>query len=270
MTGPLIAYLSDVGVADEAHALGKGLMHRICPDVTVVDITHQVTPFDVAEGALCLEDVPDFFPASTIICAYVYPETGTETGAIAVRNEKGQLLVGPNNGLLTYAVEAVPVQEAYEVTAPEVMNTPVTPTWHGRDVVVACAAHLAAGVPLETVGPKIEAEQIVRLPHAPVTVTPDGIRASVVRIDKQFGNVWTNIPQDVLDDGGDLAGRKIRLVADGTVLDVPFHRTFGEVGVRDPLAYVNSRGRLAFGLNQGSFLQSYPLTPGTELTVEVI
>ncbi|WPB96039.1 SAM-dependent chlorinase/fluorinase [Streptomyces malaysiensis] len=84
-------------------------------------------PFDVREGALFLADVPDSFPKSTIICAYVYPETGTDTATIVVRNKKGQYLVGPNNGLLSYALEASPAVEAYEVTSADVMNTPVTP-----------------------------------------------------------------------------------------------------------------------------------------------
>src|SRR5690606_14063141 len=123
---PIIAYLSDIGSHDEAHALGKGLMHTIAPGVTIVDITHQVTPFDVREGGLYLQDVPASFPENTIVSAYVYPETGTSTRTVVVRNAKGQLLVAPNNGLLTWALQEIPATDAWEVTSPDVMNQPVT------------------------------------------------------------------------------------------------------------------------------------------------
>lgn len=264
----LIAFLSDVGASDEAHALCKGLMHTIAPEVTIVDITHEVTPFDVREGALFLADVPGSFPAATIICAYVYPETGTMTRTIVVRNAKGQLLVAPNNGLLTYALDASPAEEAYEVTSPDVMNQPVTPTWYGKDVVAACAAHLAADTPIDAVGKAIDPAGIVRLPStAPRRVGDDAVHGEIVRIDKTFGNVWTNVPTALLAQTGDLLNRGLRLDVDGAALELPFRSTFGDVAKGEPLAYVNSRGKLAFGVNQGSFVAKWDIEPGTTFTV---
>ncbi len=189
-----IAFLSDVGSSDEAHALCKGLMYTIAPGVPIIDITHNVTPFDVREGALFLADVPGSFPANTVICAYVYPETGTTTKTIAVRNTKGQLLVAPNNGLLTFALEAVPEEECHAVTSPDVMNQPVTPTWYGKDVVAAAAAHLAAGIPLSGVGPELDHSDIVRLSYTESKRSEGHVEGEVVRLDKTFGNVWTNVP----------------------------------------------------------------------------
>jgi S-adenosylmethionine hydrolase len=261
----LIAFLSDIGSSDEAHALCKGLMYTIAPDVTIVDITHSVTPFDVLEGALFLADVPESFPTSTIICAYVYPETGTNTRTIVVRNTKGQLLVGPNNGLLTFALANVPAEECYEVTSPEVMNQPVTPTWYGKDVVAACAAHLAAGTPIEAVGDPLPIDRIVTLPRTDPTPVDGGYHGEIVRIDKNFGNVWTNLPSELL--ASDLVAKKLRVDLDGTALEIPFCTTFGEVGIGEPLVYVNSRGKLAFGINQGSFVAKWTVSPGTPFSV---
>ena len=269
MPNRLIAFLSDVGAADEAHALCKGLMHTIAPGVTIVDITHEVTPFDVREGALFLADVPDSFPAGTIICAYVYPETGTDTRTIVVRNTKGQLLVAPNNGLLTFALDAFDPVACHEVTSPDVMKQPVTPTWYGKDVVAACAAHLAAGVPIEEVGPALDFSGIVRLSRTEPAETEDGVRGEIVRIDKNFGNVWTNLPSTMIADPEALLGKRLRLELDGAVLELPFCTTFGEVATGEPLVYVNSRGKIAFGVNQGSFVEKWTTRPGETFTVNL-
>lgn len=269
MPNNLIAFLSDVGSHDEAHALCKGLMLTIAPEATIVDITHQVTPFDVLEGALYLADVPESFPASTIICAYVYPETGTDTKTIVVRNAKGQLLVGPNNGLLSFAIANVAAEECYEVTSPDVMNQPVTPTWYGKDVVAACAAHLAAGTPIDAVGDQLPVDKIVTLPRTDPTPVEGGFTGEIVRIDKAFGNVWTNLPSQLLGGPESLLDKKIRIELDGTTLEIPFCRTFGEVAVGEPLIYLNSRGKLAFGLNQGSFVEKWTVSPGTKFTVGI-
>jgi hypothetical protein len=267
---PLIAFLSDVGSSDEAHALCKGLIRTIAPNTDIIDITHQVTPFDVREGGLFLEDVPTSFPAGTIICAYVYPETGTSTRTVVVRNEKGQSLVGPNNGLLTWALGTVPPVEAFEVTSPDVMNQPVTPTWHGKDVVVACAAHLAAGVEPASVGPRIDTSDLVQLPRKAAARRADGtVAGEIVRIDKTFGNVWTNIPIALLTNGAELDGKSVRVAVNDLALEIPYRRTFGEVPLGGPLIYTNSRGKVAFGLNQGSFLRKYDVRPGSALTLSL-
>ncbi|MFD8462827.1 S-adenosyl-l-methionine hydroxide adenosyltransferase family protein [Streptomyces antimycoticus] len=267
----LIAFLSDIGSHDEAHALCKGLMYSIAPTTNVVDITHAVTPFDVREGALFLADVPDSFPKSTIICAYVYPETGTDTATIVVRNKKGQYLVGPNNGLLSYALEASPAVEAYEVASADVMNTPVTPTWYGKDIVAACAAHLAAGTKINAVGPRIELDRIVSLPHTRPTREESVIRGEIIRIDENFGNVWTNIPSELLTglpQQGERVTIELRDVS-GTTLELPYCKTFGQVEKGEPLLYLSSRGKLALGRNQDNFLEKWPVCPGDSVTVHL-
>jgi S-adenosylmethionine hydrolase len=263
----LIAFLSDTGSADEAHALCKGLMYTIAPTALVVDITHDVTPFAVREGALYLADVPASFPENSVICAYVYPETGTATRTIVVRNEKDQLLVAPNNGLLTHALRSVPAVECHEVTSPDVMHQPVTPTWYGKDVVAACAGHLAAGTPLSAVGPKLDLDKIVRFPYSEPERLENGARGEVVRIDKAFGNVWTNVPQALLPDREAFPGERLQIALDGNALDIPFCHTFGEVGVGEPLAYVNSRGSFALGVNQGSFVEKWAVVPGASVVI---
>lgn len=261
-----IAFLSDVGIHDEATSLCKGLIVGIAPHVRIIDITHQVPAFDVVEASFMLENVPDFFPADTVVCAYVYPETGSATPTVVVRNERGQLLVAPDNGLLTRALITSPAVEVRSVENPEVMNYPPQPTWYGRDVVVACAAHLAAGKSLDEVGPAVDPADLLALPAIEPTRHAGGVSGQVTRIDRAFGNVWTNIPASFV--AGQAHGR-----IDVTILDErstwPMVRTFSEVDEIERLAYANSRGNLSFGLNRGNLTTELPVSPGAKVEIHL-
>ncbi|MGA6161417.1 SAM hydrolase/SAM-dependent halogenase family protein [Amycolatopsis magusensis] len=267
-----IAFLSDVGIHDEATALCKGLILSIAPEVRIVDITHQVPAFDVVEASFMLENVPQFFPADTVVCAYVYPETGSSTPTVVVRNDRGQLLVAPDNGLLTRALMTSPAAEVRRVENPDMMNFPPEPTWYGRDVVVACAAHLAAGRSLPDVGPEVAAAELTRLPAVPVSLHEQGVVGQVTRIDRAFGNVWTNIPASSLANLAIASERGSELEV--TIVDErgrwPLCRTFSEVGEVERLAYANSRGNLAFALNQGALTSELAVTPGTKVEIHAV
>lgn len=257
MSRKLITFLSDVGSTDDATALCKGLMLSICPDCTIIDITHSVTPFDIVEGAHYLGDIPDWYPPGTIICGYVYPQTGTDTATVAIRNAKDQILVVPDNGLATCALRAVPAVAAHEVTEPGVMRFPPTPTWYGRDVVAAAAAHLAAGRSDEEVGPPREPNTL-RLLDLPAPYADDETAyGHVIRIDSAFGNVWTDITLDLLPGSSDTAERVVQVDIGEESVKLAVRRTFGDVAVGEPIAYVNSRDRLAFALNQGNLAAEY-------------
>lgn len=268
MTNRTIAFLSDVGSRDDAAAICKGLITSICPDSSIIDISHDVQPFDVAEGAHYLKEIPHWFPEGTTICAYVYPETGSGTPTIAIRNEKKQIIVVPDNGLATYALETVPAVVAHEVTAPGVMAQPSTPTWFGRDVVVAAAAHLAAGYPLEDVGPERDLAGLTRLDVPTVTVADGVATGEIIRIDSAYGNVWTNITLDVF--GSVAAPAVISVRIDGQEHSLPLCRTFADVATHQPLAYVSSRSQLAFGLNRSNFAELHKIERGMPVQARVI
>jgi S-adenosylmethionine hydrolase len=264
-----IAFLSDVGSRDEAAALCKGLLRQLAPDAVIVDITHDVPAFDIEEGARCLADVPEFFPADTIICAYVYPQTGTAP-SIVCRNAKGQLLVVPDNGLITHAVKAYPLVDAWEITEPAVMKYPPTPTWYGRDVVVACAGHLAAGVLPDRVGPRRDITGLTWLPTTTAVIMDGWVHGEVSRIDRAFGNVWTNIPLGLVERDADGAIDLLSVSVNGHQFEWPLRETFGQVPQGQPLAYVSSRGRLAFGMNQAHLSDHYGITIGQRVTVRPV
>jgi S-adenosylmethionine hydrolase len=264
--GRPIGFLTDLGLVDDAVGTCKGLMLSISPDSAIYDVTHAVPPFDVYEGASYLADAPEFFPANAVFAAVVYPETGAAP-TIAARNSRGQILVAPDNGLLTLAAENYEFTEVYIVENPEVMRMPLSPSFYGRDVVAAAAAHLAAGVPLENVGTAVD--DIRRLPLQPAHRTADGLVVGQVSlIDKNFGNVWTNIPESLCRQGGLVYGEHLTVRLGDESHVFPLLPTFADVAIGERLAFFNSRGKLAFALNQRNLLQVLPLAKGVAVEVE--
>jgi S-adenosylmethionine hydrolase len=229
---------------------------------TVVHLTHGVTPFDISEGAQYLRDTPNHFPDRTIFACVVFPETGVAP-SVAVENERGQIFVAPDNGLLTDTLERCQARSAFEIQAPAIRLVHNHHSFDGRDVIVSAAAHLAAGWPLDRVGPRRDPSRLVRLAAPQVDVSDDGLLGEVRLIDKNYGNVWTNIPQDLAIRHGFDVGSTVHLLLGKRQISVPFARTFGAVDVHAPLVYVNSRGDLSIALNQGNFARDYGVTRGT-------
>jgi S-adenosylmethionine hydrolase len=259
-----IAFLTDLGIDDDAVGMCKGLMLSISPASPIADITHTVPPFNVEEAAHYFADLPEYFPRDTVFCCVVYPETGAGP-SIVLRNSYGQLFVAPDNGVLSLVTDVFGPTEAFQIDNPEVMRTPPSPSFYGRDVIVACAAHLAAGVPVEDVGPL--RDSVVRLQLAAARLEEHGPVGIVSMIDKNFGNVWTNIPDSLVERAGLEFGRTLRVRIGDQVLDLPFLRTFAEVPPEQPLAFINSRGRLAFARNQASLDDLLHAPRGTKVQV---
>ncbi len=265
MTGRPIAFITDLGLHDDAVGMCKGLMLQISPTSPIIDITHDVTPFDVEEGALYVQDLSAFFPDGTVFCCVIYPETGSSVPTLAVENQRGQVYVGPDNGVFSFALDVCHLQAAYQVTNPAVIREPPTPSFYGRDVVVSCAAHLAAGFPVNQVGPRID--DIVHLSRCDTACIDGSIYGKVTIIDKNFGNLWTNITREILQSGG-LGKEAVLGVQIGDVrYKWSLVKTFADVPKGRPLAYFNSRDRLAFGLNQGNLAKQIDAVRGLDIRI---
>lgn len=264
--GRPIGFLTDLGLVDDAVGTCKGLMLATSPDSAIIDVTHAVPPYNVYEGAAYLSDAPEFFPADAVFAAVVYPETGAAP-TIAARNRRGQILVAPDNGLLTMAAENCELVDVRVVENPAVMRMPLSPSFYGRDVVVAAAAHLAAGVPLEEVGSRQDG--IERLPlQRPRLVAEGALTGQVSIIDKNFGNVWTSIPESLCRAAGFEVGDRLAVRAGAEQHVFPLVRTFANVPVGEPLAFYNSRGKLALARNQRSLQELLQLHNGLPLQIE--
>src|SRR5215203_6007577 len=192
-----VCFLSDFGLADDFVGTCKGVMHRIAPGVSIVDLTHGVPDFGVEAGAELLEHATRYMPADAVYLAVVDPGVGTERRGLALRTESGALLVGPDNGLLVAAAEALGgIIGAVALTEERFHLHPVSNTFHGRDVFAPVAAHLAAGVEFWDLGGYVDPASLTRLGPAIALVDRGGgwvIR--IISID-HFGNARLSVTKE--------------------------------------------------------------------------
>src|SRR3989441_12370701 len=159
---PTIVFMTDFGTANDAVAICKAVIIGIAPDARIMDITHQVTPFSIEEGARFLAGVSPYYPSGTIFLAVVDPGVGTSRKAVVVKTKKGQFFVLPDNGLIIPVLDRDGLDSAREITSTSWMLTPaVSSTFHGRDIFSPAAAHLAAGWDWTQAGPVVS--ELVRL-----------------------------------------------------------------------------------------------------------
>jgi len=257
---PTIVFMTDFGTANDAVAICKAVMIGIAPDARIMDITHQVTPFSIEEGARFLAAVSPYYPAGTVFVAVIDPGVGTSRRAVVVKTKKSQYFVLPDNGLVSPVVERDGLDSAREISNTSWMiGENVSSTFHGRDIFSPVGAHLAAGWDFTLVGPVVP--QLIRLTSKVSTTTDKGIDGDLIGLDDPFGSVITDIPADEFKTLGYKIGERVTVLLDKKPFALPYVKTFMDVPVGDPLLYVDSRGRMALALNQRNFSQVNKVTP---------
>ncbi len=252
----VITLTTDFGTRDPYVAEMKGVILSITRDVHVVDITHEVAPHDVLEGALALEAAAPRFPAATIHVAVVDPGVGTARRALAVA-ARDQMFVGPDNGLFTPFLDD-PRLRAFELSAAEFRGTAVSRTFHGRDIFAPAAAHLARGIEPARLGSLVT--DPVRLAWPEVRVSEGRVGGAVVHVDR-FGNLVTSIHADAIASLG--SGVAVRVAGKS----LPLVRTYGDLGRGEPGALVGSSNRLEIAVNAGSAARALKAGRGTAVVV---
>ena len=188
-------------------AIRRAVIVGIVPDVRIMDITHQVTPFSIEEGARFMAGVTPYYPAGTVFLGVVDPGVGTSRKAVIVKSKKGQYFVVPDNGLITPVADRDGVEGVREIANPAWMiGDKVSSTFHGRDIFSPAAAHLAAGEDWTLAGPVVET--LVRLAPATATIDAKGITGQVIGLDDPFGSLITDIQGDDFKQLGYALGEK--------------------------------------------------------------
>jgi len=263
---PLIVFMSDFGTLDEAVAICKGVMLGVAPDAEIIDLTHEVTPYSIAEGARLLAGTAPYYPTGTVFIAVIDPGVGTSRKPIVVKTKRGQYFVGPDNGLVTPLIDRDGLAGAREIRNPAwTLSGERSSTFHGRDVFSPAAAHLARGEDWRGVGPALGTPARLEIPRA--TVDERGIHGSVVGLDGPYGNLVTNISGDEFGALGYAAGDPVHIKVGIEELSVPLAGTFGEVPVGAALLFVDSRGLVSLAINQGNFATAHRVGPPAELVI---
>jgi S-adenosyl-L-methionine hydrolase (adenosine-forming) len=252
-----ISLTTDYGLSDGFVAACHGVIARLAPAVRVIDVTHLVPPGDVSRGAAVLAQTVPHLPVAVHV-AVVDPGVGTARRAVAVEAEGG-LLVGPDNGLLPDAANALGgIRRAFALTNPIWHADEVSMTFHGRDVFAPVAARIAAGADLADAGEPLDPAALVRLPE-PLVVVGDGVVESEVLTVDRFGNVQLAAPGTALERLGEtLRVGGMRAVRGATFADAP---------AGGLVVYVDSAGKIALAINGGRAVVALSVSPGDVLTV---
>lgn len=257
---PVIALLSDFGSRDHYVGTMKGVILGICPDVTLVDITHDIAPHDVLDGALELAAAYRYFPAGTIFLAVVDPGVGSARRGIAA--EFGDYrFVCPDNGLLSAVVPEGQPKKVVELTERRYARPTVSRTFEGRDRFAPAAAWLAKGIQLPALGRMVSS--IHRLEIAQPVITDNEMAGTVLRVDR-FGNLVTNIDRKLFEKFA--GGGGVEIDAGGTAVG-RIVATYTDIGPGEVCALFGSTDHLELAANAGSAAQVLGLERGAAIRV---
>lgn len=260
MARPVIALLTDFGTRDAYVAAMKGVMLGIAPDATLVDLTHDIPAHDVRAGARTLAACLPYYPPQTIVVAVIDPGVGSARRAIAA-DTGDYRLVGPDNGVLSAALDRYPPKRIVELTDRKYQRATVSRTFEGRDRFAPAAAWLAKGVAITLLGRSVPGYE--RLDWPQPLVTPTSVDGEVESVDR-FGNLITNIPRTLvapfLRDGG----VDIRLGPH----DVPrLVATYAEAGAGEACALFGSTDHLEIAVHGASAAAHFGAGTGTTVAV---
>jgi S-adenosylmethionine hydrolase len=263
MKRPVITLLTDFGSADHYAAAMKGVMLGICPDASLVDITHEITPYAITEAAFTLSQAWACFPEGTVHLGVVDPGVGSARRPIIVEAGK-HFFAAPDNGMLTMLYDAVPAHEVREITASRYFRQPVSQTFHGRDIFAPVAAHLANGIAPVEFGNQIG--DYLRLTFAkPARTGPKTWAGAILKVD-HFGNLITNFD----------SASWLRLAAEpfemkiGTRVVSRMASNYAEIHPGNLFVIRGSAGFLEVSLNRGSAGKMVGLRSGDSVEVRLL
>jgi S-adenosyl-L-methionine hydrolase (adenosine-forming) len=263
---PVVSFLTDFGTADTSVGQCKAVVASITPKAVVVDISHAVPHFDIETGSWMLESAVRHFPPCVHV-AVVDPGVGTARRPIGISCGRGDVIIGPDNGLLLRAAESVGgITGAVELVVPEFRHHPVSNTFHARDIFCPAGAHVAHGVGMHLLGPNIDLASLVRLPETTSKRDGDTIYTTVIGVN-EFGSLALAADGEMLSAIG--ATSMVSATIGGQTLEARVVDTFGDSQIGDSVILVDSYGRLCLAINQRSLASSLRLSRGDRPMVTI-
>lgn len=272
----IVVFQSDFGISDGAVAAMKGVASTVDPRLHLYDLTHNIPPYTIWDGAYRLYQTIEYWPVGTVFVSVVDPGVGSARKSVVAKTDSGHYVVTPDNGTLTLIDEAYGVAEMREID--EAVNRRLDShspyTFHGRDVYAYTGARLAAGtITFEEVGPLLQ-ERPLRIDYQHPSVEDGRLQGNIPALDIRFGNVWTNIGADQAASFGMVLGGNYRIeIWEGETLRysevLPYVKVFAEVEDYQSLIYFNSLNKLAVATNLGNFARDNKISHGSKWRLTV-
>ena len=274
----IVVFQTDFGSKDGAVSAMKGVASSVNPNLKLYDLTQEIPAYNIWEAAYRLDQTVPYWPAGTVFVSVVDPGVGTERKSVVAKTKSGHYIVTPDNGTLTLLAASIGIESMREIdeAVNRRKNSGASYTFHGRDVYAYTAARLASKtITFELVG-QLLAPKPVLLSYQKASLSNNTLKGNIDILDIQYGNLWTNIGQDLWKNFVAVPHAKNIIVV--KVLHqqkliyqsaMPFENTFGGVAVGKPLAYLNSLMQLSFALNQGSMAKKFNIGSGPDWTVEI-
>ena len=274
----IVVFQTDFGSKDGAVSAMKGVASSVDPSLKLYDLTQEIPAYNIWEAAYRLDQTLPYWPAGTVFVSVVDPGVGTERKSVVAKTKSGHYIVTPDNGTLTLLAASIGIESMREIdeAVNRRKNSGASYTFHGRDVYAYTAARIASKtITFELVGQLLTPKPVL-LSYQKASLNNNTLKGNIDILDIQYGNLWTNIGQDlwkafnVLPHAKNIVVVKIsyqqKNVFQGAM---PFENTFGGVAVGKPLAYLNSLMQLSFALNQGSMAEKFNIGSGPDWTVEI-
>lgn len=257
--------ITDFGRKGEYSGAMKGAILRVNPRCQIVDITHEIEPQNILQASWVLKNSYSYYPPGTIHVVIADPGVGTARRAIVLQKEKFSF-VGPDNGVFTWVLSREGTGSTYEITDPDFFLTPLSDTFHGRDIFAPVAGHLSLGLEPRFLGPR--AGELVTIDWPSPRLSKETLVAMILWADS-FGNLITNVSRE--DYGPKLEGRPILIKGKGRGWRIDqIHRTYGESRPGQPVALFGSGGLLEITVNRGNALNALGLKPGDPVTIKLL
>lgn len=271
-----LVFQSDFGLKDGAVSAMKGVAYGVDSKLDIFDLTHDIPVFNIWEGAYRLSQATQYWPTGTVFVSVVDPGVGTNRKSVVLKTKSGHFFVTPDNGTLTLIAEKFGIEEVREIDEQvnRLQGSELSHTFHGRDVYAYTGARLAAGViKFAEVGPSSPAS-VKSIPYQKARISEDSIQGSIPILDIRYGNVWTNINQQLFQHQGIKPGDTLCVdifnkAGKKYAAEMPYVRSFGEVAVGQPVVYINSLLNVAVALNQASFAATHGIEAGADWRIEL-
>ncbi|GAA9490769.1 S-adenosyl-l-methionine hydroxide adenosyltransferase family protein [Helicobacter pylori] len=267
---------TDFSLKDGAVSAMKGVAFSVDSNLKIFDLTHEIPPYNIWEGAYRLYQTASYWPKGSVFVSVVDPGVGTKRKSVVLKTKNGQYFVSPDNGTLTLVAQTLGIDSVREIDekANRLKGSEKSYTFHGRDVYAYTGVRLASGaITFEQVGPELP-PKVVEIPYQKAKATKGEVKGNIPILDIQYGNVWSNISDKLLNQA------KIKLndtlcvtIFKGSKKQyegkMPYVASFGNVPEGQPLVYLNSLLNVSVALNRDNFAQKHQIKSGADWNIDI-